>query len=90
MTTGSDRWAACETVPVHSSPAVNSSESPGRKKPMSSPVSANMTRNTPSVPRLASSEVVLSGLSAVTMAACLPAQASAERDAARFIPDAEV
>ena len=57
---------------------------------MSSPVSANMTRNTPSAPRLASSEVELSGFSAVTMAACLPAQASAERMVARFIPDTEV
>ena len=37
---------------------------------MSSPVSANMTRNTPNVPRLVSSEVVLSGLSAVIMGPC--------------------
>lgn len=35
---------------AHSSPAVNSSESPGRKKPINSPVSANSTRNTPNAP----------------------------------------
>ena len=63
--------------PAHSSPAVKSSESPGRKKPISSPVSAKSARKTPSAPRLASSEVELSGLSAT--AECKPARCNIAR-----------
>ena len=68
ITTGSDRWLRWPAVAVHSRPAVNSSESPGRKNPISSPVSANSTRKIPSAPRLESSDVELSTLSAPTCA----------------------
>ena len=37
------------------SPAVNSSESPGRKNPMSSPDSANTMRKTPIIPNFSMS-----------------------------------
>jgi hypothetical protein len=46
-TAGNDRCTAAVALVVQNSPAVNSSESPGRKKPISNPVSANRTRNTP-------------------------------------------
>ena len=48
------------------SPAVNSSESPGRKNPISRPVSAKMIANSPSAPQLDSSEDGLSTFTAST------------------------
>jgi hypothetical protein len=48
-------------VVVQNRPAVNSSESPGRKNPTSRPVSANSTTKTPSAPRLDSHDVALNG-----------------------------
>lgn len=46
---------------VQNNPAVNRSESPGRKNPISNPVSANRTTNTPAAPRLESHDVALNG-----------------------------
>src|SRR5882762_3410997 len=51
-TAGNERWIVECAFVVHSSPAVNSNESPGRKKPINKPVSANRMTNTPSAPRL--------------------------------------
>ena len=51
---------------AHSSPAVNSSESPGRKKPISRPVSANNTTAMPSAPKDWSNDVALSTLTALS------------------------
>src|SRR5262249_47134800 len=50
----SDRCTVAAAPAEQYSPAVNNSESPGRKNPASRPVSANTTTNTPSAPRLAS------------------------------------
>jgi hypothetical protein len=40
-----------ESALAHSTPAVNSSESPGRKKPKKSPDSAKITAKRPIVPK---------------------------------------
>src|SRR5512135_1540009 len=55
--TGSDSWksAVASAALDAKNPAMNSSESPGRKKPTSNPVSANTIASTPSVPKVSMS-----------------------------------
>ncbi|SER93840.1 hypothetical protein SAMN04487818_106142 [Actinokineospora terrae] len=73
IVSGNDR---CSDVPAGvaaSTPAVNSSESPGRKNPMSKPVSANITRNTPSAPKPLSRECGSStGIGVLRSRWCVP------------------
>jgi hypothetical protein len=51
---------------------VKSSESPGRKNPIRSPVSANNTTSTPSVPNDDNRSVALNGFRASTAFTVLP------------------
>jgi hypothetical protein len=60
--------AAAVALVVQNSPAVNNSESPGKKNPINRPVSAKSTRNTPAAPRSASQDVALSGFTSATTA----------------------
>ena len=60
----SDRCTFVAVLAEQYSPAVNISESPGRKNPASRPVSANITTNTPSAPRPASQKEADRGLAA--------------------------
>src|SRR5437762_6550793 len=52
-------------LPEAAMPATNSSESPGRKKPTISPVSANMIAQTPIRPNVSIRSLALSGLNAM-------------------------
>src|SRR3954449_4734355 len=62
------RLRCSRPAPVAASrPAVNSSESPGRKNPIRSPVSANNTTNTPRVPNDDNRSFALSGFRASTV-----------------------
>jgi len=60
-----ERWSCDPGEVAASSPAVKSSESPGRKKPISRPVSANNTTKTPRAPNDVSRLCGSSGFSAV-------------------------
>lgn len=53
---GSDSFREPVELPVQSSPAVNSRVSPGRKKPTSRPVSANITTAIPATPKAVSTD----------------------------------
>src|SRR5262249_2999823 len=61
----SDRCRVVVALAEQYSPAVNSSESPGRKNPASRPVSANTTTNTPSAPGPAGQKEAVRGPAAV-------------------------
>lgn len=61
---------------------MNSSESPGRKKPISSPVSANITTPTPSTPKAASRDWALRTFTASSDPSCDPSCDAANKGAA--------
>src|SRR5664280_2925150 len=61
-----DRWTGLSAFVAAKTPAVNSSESPGRKKPSNSPVSAKMISRMPSSPNVSTRDRASSQLTART------------------------
>src|SRR5674536_407898 len=68
-TSARDRWTGLSAFVAAKTPAVNSSESPGRKKPSNSPVSAKMISRMPSSPNVSTRDRASSQLTARTASA---------------------
>src|SRR5664279_1136204 len=68
-TSARDRWTGLSAFVAAKTPAVNSSESPGRKKPSNSPVSAKMISKMPSSPNVSTRDRASSQLTARTASA---------------------